>query len=141
MKKIPIQPRILRAYQAPGYLGMCRDVFNKTVRPYVREFPIGQQGVGFDRIELDQWADVYIAAHSIEKRTKVDSSPMPIDTTQLTRKKRGPVMAGLATSKAAYKPPTPEDFYKLVDELLGRSAGKKDRRRKKLGQQHPPTEE
>lgn len=72
MNKLPLQPRILRAYQAPGYLGMCRDVFNKTVRPYVREFPIGQQGVGFDRLELDQWADAYIAANSIDKQQSTD---------------------------------------------------------------------
>lgn len=140
MNKLPVQPRILRFYQAPGYLGMCRDVFNKTVRPYVREFPIGQQGVGFDRLELDKWADTYIAAHSIDKRAKVEPASTPIDTPQSWRKKRGPVMAGLATSKAAYKPPTSEDFYKLVDEILGRSADKKDRRRKKHENQKPPTE-
>ena len=140
MKKIPVQPRILRAYQAPGYLGMCRDVFNNTVRPYVREFPIGQQGVGFDRLELDQWADAYIAAHSIDKRTKVESSSTPLDTPQSRRKKRGPVMAGWSSSTASYKPPTSEDFYRLVDELMGRSADKKDRRRKKHENQKPPTE-
>lgn len=67
MTKPPVQPRILRASQAPGYLGMCKDEFNKTVRPHVREFPIGQQGVGFDRHELDEWADAYIAANAVMK--------------------------------------------------------------------------
>ncbi|EXF95595.1 hypothetical protein HK44_023560 [Pseudomonas fluorescens HK44] len=141
MNKHLVQPRILRAYQAPGYLGMCRDVFNRTVRPYVREFPIGQQGIGFDRLELDQWADAYIAAHSIDKRTTAESASTPFDTPQSRRKKRGPVMAGWATTTNSYKPPTSEEFYKLVDELLGRSADKKDRRRKKLGHQQPPAEE
>jgi hypothetical protein len=140
MKKIPVQPRILRAYQAPGYLGMCRDVFNKTVRPYVREFPIGQHGIGFDRLELDRWVDAYIAAHSIDKGPKVESSSLPIVTSQSGRKTRGPVMAGSATGKATYKPPTSEDFYKLVDELLGRPADKQDRRRKKHENQKPHTE-
>jgi hypothetical protein len=51
---------------------MCRDEFNKVVRPYVREFPIGKQGVGFDRLELDQWADQYIAAHSNPKPGHAD---------------------------------------------------------------------
>ena len=55
-------PRILRAGEAPGYLGMCRGEFDKTVRPHVREFRIGTQGVGFDRIELDEWVDAYTAA-------------------------------------------------------------------------------
>lgn len=140
MKKIPVLPRILRAYQAPGYLGMCRDVFNKTVRPYVREFPIGQQGIGFDRIELDQWADAYIAAHSVDKKAKLESSSLPIATPQSGRKKRGPVMAGSATGKATDKPPTSEEFYKLVDELLGRPADKKDRNRGKHENQKPPSE-
>lgn len=66
----PISPRFLRAMDAPGYLGMCRDEFNKTVRPYVREFPIGKQGVGFDRLELDAWADTYVELKSIEKADK-----------------------------------------------------------------------
>lgn len=120
---------------------MCRDVFNKNVRPYVREFPIGQRGIGFDRIELDQWADAYIAAHSIDKRRKVEASPLTIDTPQSKRKKRGPVMTGLATSTSANKHPTAEDFYRLVAEIMGRSADKKDRRRKKQNHQQPPTVE
>lgn len=38
-------PRFIRAKNAPTYLGMCRAVFAETVRPYIREFPIGKQGV------------------------------------------------------------------------------------------------
>ena len=64
---IPCPPRILRAGAAPAYLGMCRDEFNKSVRPHVREFPIGSQGVGFDRLDLDAWADAYIENASIDK--------------------------------------------------------------------------
>lgn len=139
MDKLSLIPRIIRAKQAPSYLGMSRDVFNKTVRPCVQEFPIGQQGVGFDRLELDQWADAYIAAHSVNKQTKQESS-LPVVTQQLERKKRGPVMAGIATGRANEKPTSPEDFYNLVDELMGRSAGKKDRRRKRHEQQKPLSE-
>lgn len=68
-KEHQILPRILRYRSAPGYLGMCRAEFNKTVRPFVREFPIGSQGVGFDRYELDEWADGYIAEHQVAKAT------------------------------------------------------------------------
>jgi hypothetical protein len=46
---------------------MCRTEFDKTVRPHVHEFPIGKQGIGFDRLELDAWADAYIAANSTDK--------------------------------------------------------------------------
>jgi hypothetical protein len=129
MKKIPVQPRVLRAHQAPGYLGMCRDEFNKTVRPNVREFPIGKQGIGFDRLELDRWADAYIAAYSTYKRTKVESSSLPTLPPQSRRKKFG-ALASSATAKATYKPTTSEDFYRLVDEILGRPAGKKDHRQR-----------
>ncbi|GLH31735.1 hypothetical protein BR1R5_11210 [Pseudomonas sp. BR1R-5] len=74
-EKQRILPRIIRAGSAPAYLGMCRDEFHKTVRPYVREFPIGIQGVGFDRYELDDWADAYIAMHSTDKRPRVVVQP------------------------------------------------------------------
>jgi predicted DNA-binding transcriptional regulator AlpA len=68
-------PRFLRASTAPAYLGMCREEFNKTVRPNVREFPIGKQGVGFDRIELDQWADSWAESMAIEKQANQDNNP------------------------------------------------------------------
>jgi len=40
--RLSCPPRVIRAGAAPAYLGMCRDEFNKTVRPYVREFRIGR---------------------------------------------------------------------------------------------------
>ncbi|MCQ1989568.1 hypothetical protein NNX13_06765 [Pseudomonas sp. Eb3] len=69
-----LQPRFLRAKDAPGYLGMHKDEFKITVRPYVREFPIGKQGVGFDRLELDAWADAYIEAMAVEKASNQDNN-------------------------------------------------------------------
>ncbi|WP_308852305.1 hypothetical protein [Pseudomonas entomophila] len=73
-KPSSIQPRFIRFGDAPGYLGMCRDEFNKTVRPNVREFPIGKQGVAFDRQELDAWADAYVEAKAIEKAGSQDNN-------------------------------------------------------------------
>ena len=52
-------PRILRLRDAPGYLGMDRGRSNAEVRPYLTEFPIGKQGIGFDRLELDAWVEDY----------------------------------------------------------------------------------
>lgn len=64
----PIAPRILRATkEAPAYLGMCRNVFNEVVRPHLREIPIGKQGVGFDRRELDAWVDASLNDAAIDK--------------------------------------------------------------------------
>ena len=54
-------PRVIRAKDAPYYLGMDRNRFNAEVRPYLTELPIGVQGVGFDRLELDDWVDQYTA--------------------------------------------------------------------------------
>ncbi|MBX2807218.1 MAG: hypothetical protein KTR20_01185 [Cellvibrionaceae bacterium] len=34
---------------------MSRDAFNKFVKPYVTEAPIGKQGIGYDRLELEAW--------------------------------------------------------------------------------------
>jgi len=52
-------PRFIRARDAHGYCGMCRAVFNQTLRPYLTEIPIGKQGIAFDRLDLDAWADKY----------------------------------------------------------------------------------
>jgi predicted DNA-binding transcriptional regulator AlpA len=56
-----ITPRIIRFRDAPRYLGMDRNRFNAEVRPYVAEVPIGKQGVGFDRLELDAWFEDYMS--------------------------------------------------------------------------------
>ncbi|MDY7559908.1 hypothetical protein QN366_05100 [Pseudomonas sp. CCC3.2] len=67
MGSLQFQPRFIRAGDAHAYLGMCRDEFNKTVRPFVNEFPIGERGVGFDRQQLDDWATAYVLAMAIDK--------------------------------------------------------------------------
>jgi hypothetical protein len=38
---------------------MDRNRFNSEVRPHVTEIPIGEQGIAFDRLDLDAWADHY----------------------------------------------------------------------------------
>lgn len=40
-----IQPRLLRLRDAPDYLGMDRNRFNRDVRPVLTELRIGKQGV------------------------------------------------------------------------------------------------
>ena len=54
-----IAPRLIRFRDAPHYLGMDRNRFNAEVRPYLTEVPVGKQGVGFDRLELDAWFEDY----------------------------------------------------------------------------------
>jgi hypothetical protein len=52
-------PRFLRLRDAPRYLGMDKNRFNRDVRPGLPTIRIGTQGIAFDRLDLDAWADDY----------------------------------------------------------------------------------
>jgi hypothetical protein len=39
---------------------MDKNRFNRDVRPQLTNIPIGIQGVAFDRLELDAWAEDYV---------------------------------------------------------------------------------
>src|SRR5690242_13488911 len=52
-------PRFIRLRDAPAYLGMDKNRFNREVRPNVLALRIGVQGIAFDRVDLDAWADDY----------------------------------------------------------------------------------
>src|ERR1700728_346707 len=54
-----VVPRFIRFRDAPRYLGMDKNRFNREVRPALTHLPIGVQGVAFDRLDLDRWADEY----------------------------------------------------------------------------------
>jgi hypothetical protein len=54
-------PRFIRQRDAPFYLGMDRNRFNTEVRHDLTTIPIGQQGIAFDRLELDAWVEDYIS--------------------------------------------------------------------------------
>lgn len=58
-----MQNRSIRLRDAPLYLGMDKNRFNREVRPYVIEIPVGKQGVGFDRLDLDAWFEHYKACN------------------------------------------------------------------------------
>ena len=55
----PLLPRFIRLRDAPSYLGMDKNRFNRDVRPLLDVIPIGSQGIAFDRLDLDSWADDY----------------------------------------------------------------------------------
>ena len=54
-----ILPRLVRLRDAPFYMGMDRNRFYTEVRPHITEVPIGDQGIAFDRLDLDVWIDDY----------------------------------------------------------------------------------
>jgi hypothetical protein len=67
-----LQPRFIRLRDAPFYLGMNRNRFNTEVRHYLTNIPIGQQGIAFDRLELDAWVEDYISRNGRPaKRSKI----------------------------------------------------------------------
>jgi hypothetical protein len=38
---------------------MDRNRFNREVRPFITEMRMGEQGVTFDRVDLDAWVEQY----------------------------------------------------------------------------------
>ncbi|MFC1578993.1 helix-turn-helix transcriptional regulator [Pseudomonadota bacterium] len=55
-----IQPRLIRLRDAPAYLGIDKNKFNRLVRPALSEVSLGNQTILFDRLEIDAWAEDYI---------------------------------------------------------------------------------
>jgi len=70
-----IQPRILRLRDAPRYCGVDKNRFNAEFRPFLTEIPIGTQGVGFDRVEIDMLLDDYIASRGKRPAGKEENKP------------------------------------------------------------------
>jgi predicted DNA-binding transcriptional regulator AlpA len=58
--RLQLLPRLIRLRDAPGYLGMNRNMFNALARPYLTAIPLGKQALAFDRLELDAWVDEYM---------------------------------------------------------------------------------
>ncbi len=95
---IALLPRLVRLRDAPAYLGMDRNRFNREVRPHLTRIPIGQQGIAFDRLELDAWVEDYISRNG--RRPKAPK--LEDDTCQNVTECRGSAKkAGSGTLKSA----------------------------------------
>jgi hypothetical protein len=103
-------PRLIRFRDAPFYLGMDRNRFNAEVRPYLTEVPIGKQGVGFDRLELDAWFDEYVARNGRPARKGNDTW----DANEFPASSRG---AGYGISTNGSKD---GEFAKALDQIASR---------------------
>jgi hypothetical protein len=105
-----LQPRVIRFRDAPYYLGMDRNRFNAEVRPYLTEIPIGKQGVGFDRLELDAWLDEYVTRNGRPAQKGVqqwDANRYPASSSE----------AGCGISISGCKG---GEFAKALDQLASR---------------------
>ena len=95
---IVLLPRLVRLRDAPAYLGMDRNRFNTEVRPCLTTIPVGQQGIAFDRLELDAWVEDYISRNG--RRPKAPK--LEDDTCQNVTECRGSAKkAGSGTLKSA----------------------------------------
>jgi hypothetical protein len=103
-------PRLIRFRDAPFYLGMDRNRFNSEVRPCLTEVPIGKQGVGFDRLELDAWFDEYVARNGRPARKGNDTW----DANEFPASSRG---AGYGISTNGSRG---GEFAKALDQIASR---------------------
>ncbi|MHB8202568.1 MAG: hypothetical protein ACYDHG_02555 [Desulfomonilaceae bacterium] len=70
-----ILPRFIRLKHAPHYLGMDKNRFNTEVRPFLTEIPIGTQGIAFDRLDIDAFADDYKRRNGRPGKKKGEKEP------------------------------------------------------------------
>jgi len=70
-----ILPRFIRLKHAPQYLGMDKNRFNREVRPHLTEILIGSQGIAFDRLDLDAFADNYKRCNGRPGKKKGGNEP------------------------------------------------------------------
>jgi hypothetical protein len=103
-------PRLIRVRDAPFYLGMDRNRFNAEVRPHLTEIPIGAQGIGFDRLELDAWFDEYAARNGRPARKGNDTW----DANRHPASSKGPVF-GTSTNGSRGG-----EFARALDRLASR---------------------
>lgn len=102
-----MQPRLIRLRDAAKYLGMDRNRFNNEVRPFLVTLKIGQQGIAFDRIDLDQWADDFKQRKGKPAQQKTNWSENSLQP--LLKEKIG---------STKIKNSADEKFYQLVNQLL-----------------------
>ena len=105
---VVLLPRLVRFRDAPDYLGMDRNRFNREVRPFVTTIPIGRQGVAFDRLELDAWVEDYKSRNGRSGRLQGerlwDAEGCPVST--------GERAFGTSTNRSKGK-----EFAKALDQL------------------------
>ncbi len=101
-----MQPRLIRLRDAAKYLGMDKNRFNKEVRPFLMTLKIGQQGIAFDRFDLDEWADEFKKYQGKPAQQTLRGSQHGIQT----------LLKGKKNSKMVKKTIN-EEFQQLVNQL------------------------
>jgi hypothetical protein len=112
-----IMPRVVRFRDAAAYLGMDRNRFNAEVRPHLTEIPIGTQGIGFDRLELDAWFETYKSRNGRPAR----KGAPPWDANDYPASSCGPA-SGTSTNASAGG-----EFAKVLERLTSKKRNEPSR--------------
>ena len=113
LRPAEVLPRLIRLRDAPAYLGMDRNRFNQTVRPSLIEIPIGEQGVAFDRLDLDAWAEDYKSCNG-----RPAQKALGVDTCQKQNKNAHRASANAAASGTLKKHSTVVDYTKVLEQAI-----------------------
>ena len=70
-----VEPRVIRHKDAPTYLGVNVNYFNRNIRPDLLEIQFGPQMIGYDKIDLDRWLDDYKVSNGRSGDTKEVHKP------------------------------------------------------------------
>ncbi len=108
MLPVVIIPRYIRLRDAPFYLGMDKNRFNAEVRPCLQPIPVGSQGIAFDRVDLDAWADDY---KQRSRRPPIERSKTSWDV------KKCPGLPYGAMSGISIKKLTDNEFMKALERV------------------------
>lgn len=126
-KQFQLLPRLIRLRDVPFYMGMDKNRFNAEVRPEITEIPIGEQGIAFDRLDLDEWIDEYKACNGRPGLSKGE-------TTWDTKERQASINAkapGTSTNKYEVT-----DFAKALEKSTSkRRKNTSPRKRRKLDKQ------
>ena len=112
-KPSAILPRLIRYRDAPGYLGMDRNRFNVEVRPFLVVIPIGIQGIAFDRLDLDAWADDYIQRNGRPSEKDIGGNSWDVNAYQGSA-------SGVNTGTLRNKSKDLADFSKALERTTSR---------------------
>jgi predicted DNA-binding transcriptional regulator AlpA len=105
-------PRLIRLRDAPFYLGMDRNRFNAEVRPYLTQIPIGEQGIAFDRLELDAWVEQYKSRNG-----RPASNSRGVASWDAKEFQGLGIVAGSGTSKSR---PSAKKFTKALEQAISK---------------------
>lgn len=94
----PLLPRFIRFRSAPAFFGMNKNHFNQLIRPRLTAIRIGQQGLAFDRLEMEAAAEEYRRRNGVPVALSERSKPLWEDKRRRGSPEEG--STGISTSSS-----------------------------------------